>query len=226
MPLANQHCASIAGLIASTAFRVHAAGIDCARALLAWTGAARKPVTYTIRCNMAGSLNGEPVRGPMLITATGDMNDMVPPKSGEHPYAWTGDLEATLELAGHGRISGNPSRFLIVSAGPTLGFLMMSPDKPHDTPGFLLKTSSACGYDVGSRASAWPLAYESVQPYPGAIHTQAGWFRIDSVEQCEFRAVVADAPGALALAERRSYAGVCAGLGVPDRRRAPTRLTI
>jgi hypothetical protein len=35
----------------------------------------------------------------------------------------------------------------------------------------------------------------------------------------EFLAVVADARGAAASAERRSFVQTCAGLGVPDRRR-------
>ena len=83
-------------------------------------------------------------------------------------FRQAGDLRVTSALAGHVSFSGNPSRFLIASAGPTLGFMMMSPDESRGTPGFLLKTSRAAGYDVGSRASAWPIAYESALPEAGA----------------------------------------------------------
>jgi len=219
MPSSARNPVRTASPIAPLLGRLRAACAVTVRALLALAGASTRPVTYTIRCNMVGSLNGAPVSGPLTITATGDTNDMIPPDGEDHPYAWSSDLRVTFALAGHGSFSGNPSHFLIASAGPTLGFLMMSPDEPDGTPGFLLKTSRACGYDVGSVASAQPIAYERAHPYPGTIHTQAGWLRIDSVAQCEFRAVVADARGAAAAVERRSFAQACASLGVPDRRR-------
>jgi hypothetical protein len=164
--------------------------------LLKLAGAAAQPVTYTIRCNMAGSLNGQPLSGPLTVTALGDIGDMMLPCDGHHPYTWTGDLQVTFDLPGCRSFSGNPSRFLLVSSGPTLGLLMMSPDKPHGTPGFLMKTAGGLGYDIGSRASAEKVAYESAHCYPGAVHTEAGWFKIDSVHHCAFQAVVAQVRGA------------------------------
>jgi hypothetical protein len=183
---------AVSTLLGHVPMAVRASCAATAVTLLAATGVAAAPITYTIRADVSGSMTGfdgvvAMVSGPLTITAVGDTND-APPKDGD-TYTYSGLLSTSFDLAGFGVFSGAPSLFALGTMGPQLMFNWLS--STNGFGGFQMTAADGQGYSLESGASAGPLAYDTFQIDRAAFDTAVGWFDLSSVTNASFQATVA-----------------------------------